>query len=449
MIAALCAAIVLVALAMLLREAVRRGGGDWLGIPVIVAIVVVLGYVGPAYDVLQQTDLFFLRYPSGVHSLRDSMTEALAVALLATVAFAAGWYTHRPAAPPLPYRIRWRTSALRLFGVVYTVTGLSLFAIGVAVLGGPSVLIGGLGDRIRVTQGLNYLLQATVLLVVVSLVWYCRLLTTGRSTRSTAFRLYTVFAFGVSALQGSKSILFIFLLALAVLHDRLHRRIRGTLVAAGGAITFVALTAYALFAREFLALGRLVTLQTFDVASMLNVLRVEFFGNFIQLQTMMVLVGRVPHDLPFQWGRTFLATITMVVPRGLWPGKPLPSTGVFTLAFWPDSWLEFGTTLPPGLFGEFYLNYGWIGVAVGAFLFARLGRTLLARQAAAPRDPKRALVYALFVAMAAHYVRGDFAVTVALLELLLPTLVLLQFCTRREPLAPSDASLGPSRQPDA
>jgi hypothetical protein len=37
--------------------------------------------------------------------------------------------------------------------------------------------------------------------------------------------------------------------------------------------------------------------------------------------------------------------------------------------------------------------------------------------------------------MAAHYIRGDFAVTVALLELVLPTLVLLHFGTRRIPTA--------------
>jgi len=166
-----------------------------------------------------------------------------------------------------------------------------------------------------------------------------------------------------------------------------------------------------------------------------NAIRIEFVGNFIQLQTMMVLVGRVPHELPYQLGRTYLATATMPVPRGLWPDKPLPSTGVFTLAFWPDTWLLSGTTLPPGLFGEFYLNFGWIGVILGGFFFARFGRRLLARHAAAPLDPRRVLLYALFVAMAAHYIRGDFAVTVALLELVLPTLVLLHFGTRRIPTA--------------
>ena len=61
------------------------------------------------------------------------------------------------------------------------------------MLGGPSVLFGALGDRIRLTQGLNYLFQATVLLVVVSMVWFTWLLTTGRSIRSMAFlELYGV-----------------------------------------------------------------------------------------------------------------------------------------------------------------------------------------------------------------------------------------------------------------
>ena len=435
MIGALCVGIVCVVLAMFHRETLSRRRADWLGVPVIVGVVTVMGYVGPVYDVSRQTDLFFLRYPAGVHVLDSVLEQALVMALLAVVAFGVGWYVgEKPAAAPA-YTVRWRPAALALFGMVYTVTGLVLFSIGVMLLGGPSAVLGALGDRIRLTQGLNYLFQATVLLVVVSIVWFTWLLTTGRSLRSVAFWTYTVGAFAVSALQGSKSILFVFVLTLALLYHRLRARIPGAYAVLGGAITFVALTAYALFAREYLAVGQLVTLTSWDVASLFNALRIEFVGNFIQLQTMMVLVGRVPHDLPYQLGRTYLATLTMPVPRGLWPDKPLPSTGVFTLAFWPDTWLLNGTTLPPGLFGEFYLNFGWIGVVLGAFLFARVGRRLLARHAAAPLDPRRVLLYALFVAMVAHYVRGDFAVTVALLELLLPTAVMLHFVTRRIPSA--------------
>jgi len=431
MIVTLCVAIAAVAVAVTVREASSRWHSDWLSVPVIVGMMLVLGYVGPAYDVLRQSDLFFLRYPSGVHSLRDDVVRALWMALLGAVSFAAGWYSFRRPLLGPTYTVRWRPSTLALIGVAYTIAGLTLFAVGVMVVGGPSVLFSGLGDRLRLTQGLNYLFQATVLLVVVSIVWFTWLLTTGRSLRSPAFWSYTLGAFVVNAMQGSKSILFIFLLTLAVLYHRLRRPIAGSLAVVGGGVTFLALTAYALFAREYLAIGQLVSLETFDIASLFNVVRAEFFGNFIQLQTMIVLVGRVPHELHYQLGRTFLATATMPVPRGLWPDKPLPSTGVFTLAFWPDSWLMNGTTLPPGLFGEFYLNFGWAGVAVGAFLFARVGRWLLARHVAKPLDPERVLVYALFVAMCAHYIRGDFGATVGLLELLLPTLVLLRFCTRR------------------
>jgi oligosaccharide repeat unit polymerase len=442
MIGALCVGIVLVVVAMFYRETLARRNADWLGIPVIVGVVSAIGYVGPVYDVQRQTDLFFLRFPAGVHALQPTLQQALLMALLGLTSFALGWYTgDKPAAAPA-YTVRWRPAALNMLAIVYTVTGLTLFSIGVALVGGPRAVLGALGDRIRLTQGLNYLFQATVLLVCVSIVWFTRLLTTGRSLRSVPFWTYTAGAFLVSALQGSKSILFVFVLTLALLYHRLRARIKGTLAVLGGAITFVALTAYALFAREYLAVGQLISLTTWDLASVFNAIRIEFVGNFIQLQTMMVLVGRVPHDLPYQLGRTYLATATMPVPRGLWPDKPLPSTGIFTLAFWPDTWLLNGTTLPPGLFGEFYLNFGWIGVIVGGFVFARFGRRLLARHAAAPLDPRRVLLYALFVAMAAHYIRGDFAVTVALLELLLPTAVLLHFGTRRIPhaLAPSPST---------
>ena len=91
MILGLCIGIVLVALALALREASGAGRGDWLSMPVLAGLVIVLGYVSPAYDVLRQTDLFFLRYPAGVHSLHDTMERALLMALLGTVAFAIGW----------------------------------------------------------------------------------------------------------------------------------------------------------------------------------------------------------------------------------------------------------------------------------------------------------------------------------------------------------------------
>jgi oligosaccharide repeat unit polymerase len=428
--------LVLVVLSPFLVSLLRGRRIELLSVPTVFAAMTLVGYLGPLPTVLDETDYFFLRYPASIDSMRQATAHALDVVILSAAAFHLGYYVigrisrfatmQRAEAGD----VVWIPDRLRQFAVVYVLIGLVMFGVAVALIGGPAVLLSGLGDRIRLMAGLNYFFEAIDLVLVAALLWWAYILSTGRSLRSLGLWLGLVGTLLITGLQGSKSVVFVFVVALGVLYHRIRRRIGRMAVLAGAVGLFAGLTMYALVAREYLAVGQFVTLSDASSETLFKIVQHEFSGNFIQLQTLSVLVDQVPDALPYQLGKSFLAFFALPVPRGLWPGKPLPATGIFTLAFWPESWLASGTTLPPGIIGEFYLNFGVAGAVLGMMGFGALLR-LAYRFANRTRTPYAEMQYALLVAMLPHYIRGDFSGTVLLLILLIPLATALRFVTRR------------------
>jgi hypothetical protein len=132
-----------------------------------------------------------------------------------------------------------------------------------------------------------------------------------------------------------------------------------------------------------------------------------------------------------------LALLTIAIPSALYPDKYLTAPGVFTLTIDPDRWVKEGTTLPPGLIGEMYMNFGSAGVLLGLIVFgAAFGwMRRVARMRA--RDPLIITLYSLAVAMMAHYVRGEaVSPTVLLLIFALPTVTALSLVVVRHPAGP-------------
>lgn len=100
---------------------------------------------------------------------------------------------------------------------------------------------------------------------------------------------------------------------------------------------------------------------------------------------MIGVMAKVPAEVGFQWGRTYVATATFFVPRAVWPEKP---RGVGAL----NAWLIHGRDpegggIPLGAVGEAYWNFSIMGVVVLFFGFGAFHRWLAAafrRTAAAP-----------------------------------------------------------------
>ncbi len=392
--------------------------------PFLVAVSLGLGYVWPAHRFMDGTDQFTRVWPMVFRDQVESTATALQLMIGCSLTFLLGHLLSDPgsrrhmvvATPDI-----WRPGSLRVTGIVFSVLGTVLFAMGLVLIGGLSAMLGGLGGRTQMFSGLNYFIMAPNLLLGFALILWGNAIQGPRISRGVI--LYLVFAVGVTALIGNKSTLFVFTLSLATLWHYLRRRIR-TLVAVVGALAMFALmTFYEVVTREYLAVGEFVTVDTSSADSMVDRVGNAFDQNFMQLQTLTILVDRMPQHLAPQNGGTYAALIAAPIPRALWPEKPLPSTGVFTLAFWPERWLENGTTMPPGLIGEMYLNFGGLGVLGGMFAFGFIHGRVRRRFR---RDPTllNGIWFALMFALIPHYIRGDsFGPTIMLLSIALPITV--------------------------
>jgi len=401
-----------------------------------------VGYVFPIPAFLAEVDPVSISWINVYGNFERSLERALWVTVLGVVGFYIGYVVMRDLVPGTRVVVattrpaRWRDGRMQLVGLAYTLAGLSLFSVGVAFIGGPTVLVSGLWSRISLFAGLNYFFSAINLLLVVSLIWWVRGLS-AHQLPGAAFWLYTVFAVVFAALQGSKSILFVFLLALVLTYHMLRRRVPPAKLATLGAVFLVAGSIYVVYVREYLPWGELRTVDTTESWPVLLWLLVtqEFAGNFVQLQALTLVVDLFPAVMDFQNGRTLLAMLTVAIPSGLYPEKYLTAPGVFTMAINPDRWIRDGTTLPPGLVGELYMNFGPAGVLFGLIGFGAIFgwmRDALKRRG---RDPMTVTIYAITVAMMAHYVRGELvSPTVLLLIFVLPTIVALRLVlVSREP----------------
>ncbi len=103
------------------------------------------------------------------------------------------------------------------------------------------------------------------------------------------------------------------------------------------------------------------------VASQLNLNNlIEFISgsDLVDIRIFVLLVDNYGRVLPLKYGSTLLRTLYQLVPRAIWPNKPY------------DLGLEIGqlagssslSGLPPGFFGEMYMNFHVLGVLVGGFV---------------------------------------------------------------------------------
>lgn len=118
--------------------------------------------------------------------------------------------------------------------------------------------------------------------------------------------------------------------------------------------------------------------------------------NSFDLGKTLLVINAVPDRLPYEYGRTITTYVTGVVPRAIWPEKPIISPG-------PTIGTKiYGTTLtgvPPGMAAELVWNFGRL-VAVGAAFFIGIGLGWLEKKSAGTEVSDLApVLFYLFVVM--------------------------------------------------
>jgi hypothetical protein len=312
-----------------------------------------------------------------------------------------------------------------------------MMGLGVLLLGGPYAFIVGLPDRTRAFAGLNYFVQSSLLLPIFALVWFAYLLSQ-RRLWSIWFAIYAGIAMGIGSMAGQKANIFIVLVAAGVTFHMLYRRIPLRLLPLPLGAGICLLAAYDLYFREYLVLGGLgggdpyVTFGERFGRMLGRVLA----GNFIQLQQLTVMVDAVPDVLPWQYGRSYLMLLLSPIPSSIWPEKPPLSAYDYTMMLWPHRWIGEGTSMPPSLMGEMYLNFGPIFVAIGMCAFG-YGYGIAYRWMRDRLDqPFAVLCYGVLLGLMLHYIRGEFVAATVLLLVALTPLVALRCVVMQHGHAP-------------
>ncbi len=129
------------------------------------------------------------------------------------------------------------------------------------------------------------------------------------------------------------------------------------------------------------------------------------------------ILARVPHDVSYLYGQSYVALLTVPLPRVLWPEKPGMVGGQVGRTF-------FGSPvgIPPGPIGESYWNFGFAGV-VGVFCcFGAFHRWLAIVLSEYADQPASFVLYGFTVFL----VRPTSADVLAWLLLLVPSLLLMR-----------------------
>jgi len=91
--------------------------------------------------------------------------------------------------------------------------------------------------------------------------------------------------------------------------------------------------------------------------------------NMIELGKTAHIINSVPKTLDYKYGQTIAVWAVAVIPRSIWPNKPLISSGpiigkeIYGLKV---------TGVPPSLIAELYWNFGILGILIGCFFVGRI-----------------------------------------------------------------------------
>ena len=129
------------------------------------------------------------------------------------------------------------------------------------------------------------------------------------------------------------------------------------------------------------------------------------------------ILARVPSDVDFLYGSSYLALVTLPIPRALWAEKPGLIGGRVTSTFFGGSY-----GIPPGAIGENYWNFGIPGVLGAFFIFGCFHKWLAEAFCRYAHQPAAIVLYALIIYNAAP----TSAAILSCLLLILPTLMLLR-----------------------
>jgi hypothetical protein len=193
-------------------------------------------------------------------------------------------------------------------------------------------------------------------------------------------------------IAGSRSSMVFALILSLIVHSMATRRIRWLWYLIGGVTAITAIGGLGEIRRGTWkgSEGLSSTLSSITATDSFlgGVTELEQRGSF--LNPVYPIMARVPDDVPYLLGTSYLTLVTAPIPRALWLGKPR-STGALVGQTFFDS----DAGMPPGPIGEALWNFGLPGVVLVYILFGAFHRYIFAWFNNSPNTPLCIVIYSL------------------------------------------------------
>lgn len=371
---------------------------------------------------------------------KAAIWRALSASALGFVGFAIG-YKLGPRKSAVRRRIwldrGWNVERANVVSLAFLLFGLAGF-VAVRFLGGSLFYFVLLDPDIKSPQAIKpwffYLLWICLLIQVGALVQLGTWLSTGRRVFWTI--LYCILAI-LSTVFLARYFTVLCLMMLTLSWHYKRSRIRAIQVAILFLLGLGYLGVAGLY-REWISPGNNVEEagELVELAGQQNKLVLHYVvANLEELTNLSEVISVTPSELPYQFGSTFTPLLLKPIPRVLMPAKPLGASALFSRQAIPELY-DSGLVTGLGAWGEWYLNFSWLGLMLGFALTGALS-SVVYRAMRATTEFGRIMLYSSFVVVLLTWLRSDFNSGTTLgLYYFIPAILALAYVTKAKPESP-------------
>ncbi|NUK29894.1 oligosaccharide repeat unit polymerase [Parageobacillus sp. VR-IP] len=250
------------------------------------------------------------------------------------------------------FRIIWFNAFISIGNVIF----LLLY------FGGPQNFIKLLSNRTENFLGLSWAFFGLCFLSISILIFYANDM---NILKYTKVKILFLISIGLCLLTGSRMLIFLILFSYIMIKEK-HRKSNYSIkfFLKYGILFLIFYICYFAYFRVYLPTGSwnyfAANYKTLLINTIMN-------GGTSFLDGLGVVMENMPSNHHFLGGKTLFASITMVIPRSIFPNKPELGSAVYNYLFNHDQYLR-GTGQNPSLFGELYMNFGPFGTIILIFM---------------------------------------------------------------------------------
>ncbi len=381
---------------------------DLFAPPIVFSVIFLLQYIIPIFLIMFKKNYinhyyaeFFIYYPISSNSLN----EAIVFSSIGFISFFLGYLF--PSLPKTNNHNQYKKVNLsyisdsykvKIIITAYSLMSMLLLFFMFKRMGFKNIIM-NLSNRLFLLEGSYYFEFSYILLSVNS---YLILLIKKRNTFLSIF--FILLSILVAGLFGSRQAIIAPLMIYMFLYNywvrELHKKEIFILLLI---VSTLYISLHML--EELIVLGKILS-NPYGSSNLIDsVLNRITAGNLIGIQQLSLIIEGVKHTHQLFLGKTFSELFVFFIPRRLFPFKPTSPAGMLTKTFLPDLYRA-GTTLPPTLIGEFYMNFSLFGIVFGMFVFGLLYR-IFYRAVIAVGDFKHIFVYSILITFMYAWIRGE------------------------------------------